>query len=97
MDFQDIFTTFQITSLKETTLGGNQWLNENKRLYFDEGDDLEKLKTSRSARHRTTNQNEKRTFTSKKKSRVAEDIDNLQITLNPMEIRTFVATVEWTS
>lgn len=30
--FQEIFTKFRINSLKETILGGNQWLTENTKL-----------------------------------------------------------------
>ncbi|XP_027845178.2 lysosomal alpha-mannosidase-like isoform X1 [Aphis gossypii] len=32
IDVQDLFTKFRIVSLKETILGGNQWLSENTKL-----------------------------------------------------------------
>ncbi|XP_026811581.1 lysosomal alpha-mannosidase-like isoform X3 [Rhopalosiphum maidis] len=32
LDVQDLFTKFRIVSLKETILGGNQWLSENTKL-----------------------------------------------------------------
>ncbi|XP_060838045.1 lysosomal alpha-mannosidase-like isoform X3 [Rhopalosiphum padi] len=32
LDVQDLFTKFRIASLKETILGGNQWLSENTKL-----------------------------------------------------------------
>ncbi|XP_025208867.1 lysosomal alpha-mannosidase-like isoform X1 [Melanaphis sacchari] len=32
LDIQDLFTKFRIVSLKETILGGNQWLSENTKL-----------------------------------------------------------------
>ncbi|XP_018323399.1 lysosomal alpha-mannosidase-like isoform X2 [Agrilus planipennis] len=34
VDLNDIFTSFEITSIEETTLGANQLLKENERLYF---------------------------------------------------------------
>lgn len=39
--FQDLFVSFQIVSIKETTLGANQWLQDNKRLKFGAGGNLE--------------------------------------------------------
>lgn len=33
-DFQDVFRTFEIASIRETTLAGNQWLEDVKRLNF---------------------------------------------------------------
>ncbi|KAF7265915.1 hypothetical protein GWI33_020660 [Rhynchophorus ferrugineus] len=34
VDLKELFTTFKINSIRETTLGGNQWLEENRRLSF---------------------------------------------------------------
>ncbi|KAL1517915.1 hypothetical protein ABEB36_001615 [Hypothenemus hampei] len=34
IDLEDLFTTFDIEEIHETTLGGNQWLEENERLAF---------------------------------------------------------------
>lgn len=34
VDLTNLFTTFEVTSLRETTLGGNQWLEDNQRLNF---------------------------------------------------------------
>ncbi|XP_012143157.2 lysosomal alpha-mannosidase II isoform X2 [Megachile rotundata] len=34
VNLQDLFTTFTITSIEETTLGGNQWLKDMDRLSF---------------------------------------------------------------
>lgn len=33
--------SFQIVSIKETTLGANQWIEDNKRLKFSAGGNLE--------------------------------------------------------
>lgn len=33
--FQDLFSAFIVTSVRETTLGGNQWLEENNRLKWN--------------------------------------------------------------
>lgn len=32
---QDLFTTFTIVSIKETTLGGNQWMDDMNRLKWE--------------------------------------------------------------
>lgn len=40
VDLSNIFSTFTITSAKETTLGANQWLDQAKRLQWKkEGSD----------------------------------------------------------
>ena len=30
--FQDLFSAFSVTSIRETTLGGNHWIEEKNRL-----------------------------------------------------------------
>jgi lysosomal alpha-mannosidase len=68
--FQDLFTLFSITELKETTLGANMLLEENVRLSWP-------------GSSTTDDQAEKR------------DVDDLTVTLQPMQIRTFLATVSY--
>lgn len=41
VNLKGIFTPFEIISIRETTLGANQWLDENKRLQFAPGDKME--------------------------------------------------------
>ncbi|XP_031630105.1 lysosomal alpha-mannosidase-like [Contarinia nasturtii] len=71
-NFQDVFQSLDVKSIRETTLSANQWLNEVKRLHFKANDE---------------NSNEvnlsMETFTS-------EASNDFQITLNAMEIRTFI-------
>ncbi|CAG9761788.1 unnamed protein product [Ceutorhynchus assimilis] len=48
---QDLFTSFELKSIRETTLGANQWLKDNKRLNFksafqSDEEDLSKTKRS---------------------------------------------------
>lgn len=70
--FQALFTAFDITSVKETTLGANQWLSENNRLHFPTVDDT----IERNPRYI-----------------IVEADDDFLITLNPMQIRTFIVDV----
>jgi lysosomal alpha-mannosidase len=65
VNLRDLFTPFEITTVQETTLGANQWLEQNNRLQF------------------STKKNEKR-------ATLVQALDDYQITLNPMQIRTFV-------
>lgn len=61
-----------MTSLRETTLGANQWLEDNERLEWSiQDDDADKAQMSKSQR----------------------ETDDLEITLTPMQIRTFIADV----
>lgn len=65
---QELFVAFKVEAAKETTLAGNQWLQDNERLRFnnegsvttDSGDDNEFL-----------------------------------VTLDPMQIKTFIVTVSY--
>jgi len=68
---QDIFAPFKIVSARETTLGANEWIHDNKRMVWRaESNDIE---------------NEFPTAN--------EPPGSLNVTLNPMEIRTFIVEV----
>lgn len=41
-NFQDVFRSFDVISIRETTLAANQWLDEAKRLHF-KSDDLDEV------------------------------------------------------
>ncbi|EEZ99703.1 Alpha-mannosidase 2-like Protein [Tribolium castaneum] len=73
VNLQNLFTPFEIKSIRETTLGANQWLEKNERLEFEAKDLFRK--------------NEKR-------ATLIRALDDYQITLNPMQIRTFVIEIE---
>lgn len=88
---QDLFTAFTVTKATETTLGGNQRLADNERLKFNTGDSLEETLESpedgtvqklwniiRTARHTVIN---------------AQD-DELNVVLNPGQIRTFIIDIQ---
>lgn len=68
--FQNLFNGFEITTLRETALAADRWLEEAIRLEW-------KINT--------------------KEGEVVDiyldDVDDLTITLKPMEIRTFIATI----
>lgn len=96
VDLQGLFSPFEITSLRETTLGANKWLNEIEPLSFTKGDNLEyfvddgdcdmqkwlEWKAYHNDLHR---------------SRVPKETkseDQYKILLNPMQIRSFVIDVK---
>ncbi|KAH1004273.1 hypothetical protein HUJ04_004052 [Dendroctonus ponderosae] len=72
VELQNLFATFTIKSLRETTLGGNQWLEDNERMIF------KSLYQSDGLNYRP----------------VAEELGEFAVTLNPMEIRTFIIQIE---
>lgn len=72
VNLKDLFTTFDIISLEETTLGANQLLSENDRLKFSSTDQPE----------------------TSQKPVSDDDLDNLIVTMNPMQIRTFIVSIQ---
>ncbi|XP_050302527.1 lysosomal alpha-mannosidase-like isoform X2 [Anthonomus grandis grandis] len=74
VNLTDLFSTFLVKSIKETTLGGNQWLEDNQRLNFKslyQLDDLDFQMLKHSGGY----------------------LESTSITLEPMEIRTFIIEV----
>ncbi|GLV46666.1 Lysosomal alpha-mannosidase II [Carabus blaptoides fortunei] len=43
VDIKNLFTPFTVKSVRETTLGGNQWIEQNQRLKWNAGEKLEHL------------------------------------------------------
>ncbi|XP_031623847.1 lysosomal alpha-mannosidase-like isoform X1 [Contarinia nasturtii] len=105
-NFQDVFRSFDVVSIRETTLSANQWLNETKRLHFQgKTEDFNALNSTAE------------TFTVQAKLNINPDIsprqyykranrlthhraienneNDLTITLKPMEIRSFIVELEW--
>lgn len=92
-NIEDVFRGLNIASVRETTLSANQWLDEAKRLNF-----TNKIENSNSF---GTEQKESERISSAKqfknhhhRSFESNDDDDLTITLNPMEIRTFIIELE---
>lgn len=97
MIFQDLFTHFGVKSLRETTLDGNQWLSETHRLSWNKesnsigsqiregmsGAYTKKLSHEKDC----ANEETKHTSSTPSKKRISSELD---INLEPMEIRTFV-------
>lgn len=101
VNLKNLFAPFEILSIKETTLGANQWLSENERLKFDIAASLEALvhldqsvddSELRKKWNRTTfiNNNAKREVVIE----VPVDVEDFTINLTPMQIRTFVIEVK---
>lgn len=79
---QDLFTRFRIVTLKETILGGNQWVSENAKLKWateDNNNSYEDIEVRQSPPKST----DKRSL----------NVNPKQILLTPMQIRTFVAEI----
>lgn len=73
--FQDLFAPFTVVAVRETTLGGNQWI-----------EDLERLKWEMETNDILLNDNPTVPPV------VVED-DNVNVLMNPMDIRTFIIKV----
>ncbi|XP_050306367.1 lysosomal alpha-mannosidase-like [Anthonomus grandis grandis] len=85
---KDLFGTFEITSARETTLGANQWLEDNDRLQFDTEGRIEDLRygfNSNMFKNRNYN------FV---KRQVTVNADSLEVTLQPGQIRTFIVDIQ---
>lgn len=77
LNLRNVFTMFDMISIRETTLAANQWLDESKRLLFNtDNNDTNKINTD-----------------SKNDSQPNDD--RFEISLKPMEIRTFIAEFKW--
>lgn len=102
-NFKDVFRSFDVEQIQETTLSANQWLNDAVRFKFraDKNQDDKQNEighevkgenkpnpeiSPRHDRHRTHKKSE---------TLLNDDHDPFTITLKPMEIRTFVVTLEW--
>lgn len=103
-NFKDVFHAFNIYDLRETTLAANQWLNDKKRFAFRSEKttpastlnvtDVEQLQQM--LEPTISNEQSRRKRPKSKMSDVDEDdIENYTITLKPMQIRTFIVTLEW--
>lgn len=103
-NINDIFNNFNIESIRETTLSANQWLDEAKRMKFVEESNNNGPKID----DRLVNENKNNVqpglepffddndHVENKFDKLANsDSDLMNITLKPMEIRTFVITFEW--
>lgn len=100
-DFKDVFRGINVASMRETTLGANQWLSEVERLQFKaktEADSDENSSTTEipwsteipSSTEFSNEPNEVEDETSPEYEDKEMNNTNFEITLNPMEIRTFV-------
>lgn len=109
VNLKDLFATFDIVSYRETTLGANQWLDENRRLFFNESktskDLVHELKDDPiwmdGAKKWLRNQNDgndvKVNYDQNSQPRYQKKSiapQDFIIILNPMEIRTFVIDVK---
>lgn len=87
-DFQDVFEGFDVAGIHETTLAANQWLDEAKRLNFTSKiDNLNEIPTSMDVQT-TETPDQVKLLDQHKAAR--DNANDFTITLNPMEIRTFI-------
>ncbi|CAH0546840.1 unnamed protein product [Brassicogethes aeneus] len=96
VDLKGLFSSFNIKTIKETTLGGNQWIEENERLVFDTSDSIESLidksflsKEQLESRIKYE-ESDSETINNVKREVKQDNLADLKITLHPMQIRTFI-------
>ncbi|XP_017786052.1 PREDICTED: lysosomal alpha-mannosidase isoform X1 [Nicrophorus vespilloides] len=110
VNLKDLFTAFKLKSFKETTLGANQLLGESKRLQFRTGSSLDDLVDMYDFYEPVDEQEDENWIKGKQAYRTSEfdandinfhvmdtleeDTDRFQITLLPMQIRTFVIEIK---
>lgn len=114
-NFNDVFHSFNIYELRETTLAANQWSSEAKRFKFtpqssnettvENGisadstanvtSDAINLQPTPSPEVSESRQKQKRNRHHFARNSASDDDDDYTITLKPMQIRTFVVTLEW--
>lgn len=83
---QDVFATlFDIESVRETNLAANQWLSDVKRFKFTKDQD--------NPYNRRQQEEDNETYPERREEPIAEDDESHTITLSPMQIRTFIITV----
>lgn len=83
-DVRKVFGGLNIVSMRETTLSANQWIGDAKRLHFT----AETNESSAVALKHTRKEIETKTKTSD--NIIDQTANEFLITLNPMEIRTFI-------
>ncbi|KAJ8919646.1 hypothetical protein NQ315_006173, partial [Exocentrus adspersus] len=99
VNLQNLFSPFAITSLRETTLGANQWLSDNNKLEFEVAASLEALvdvdqRIDDSKLRGKWNDNGNGSNVKRAVLQVPQDLDDFTITLQPMQIRTFVVEIQ---
>lgn len=108
-NFFDVFHSFNVYELRELTLAANQWLSETQRMTFtaeskNKSSSDEDLPLGRSISIVNENEAGPALEVSKHQQkrnrnhlgrRSEVDDDDFTITLKPMQIRTFVVTLEW--
>ncbi|XP_030751009.1 lysosomal alpha-mannosidase-like [Sitophilus oryzae] len=94
VNLTDLFTGFEIVSLEETTLGANQWLKDSDRLKFKTNSTLEQLfyeDYNTNIEYATV---VKKAWIEGSKTKpqptLKDNLDELEISLNPSDIRTFI-------
>ncbi|XP_062548691.1 lysosomal alpha-mannosidase-like isoform X3 [Armigeres subalbatus] len=97
-NLQDIFRSFSIEEIRETTLAGNQWKEDNKRFQFKADPTYLKHVTRADIINPFNSTGEART--KKDELSPSENLKNVsnegyEIVLGPMQIRTFVMQLEF--
>ncbi|XP_072399843.1 lysosomal alpha-mannosidase-like isoform X2 [Diabrotica undecimpunctata] len=97
IDLKGLFAPFEISNIRETTLGANQWLSENHRLNFDSGLPIEDLWLAHKVSdYQNWAQYKWRESITKRvvdETDEKDNVEDLQILLKPMQIRTFVLNI----
>jgi lysosomal alpha-mannosidase len=104
-NIQDVFRSFDVESIRETTLAGNQWLNDAKRMVFEADPSyadfvhLDKIEQPNEHKPKVSGAPEKdAAYAVNGYSEMSNQVTrtfgyDYEIVLQPMQIRTFVLTL----
>jgi lysosomal alpha-mannosidase len=83
-NFENVFRSFDIASIREVTLSANQWIEDAKRFKFRPDPELPGQSENLSSQERFIQ------MATESNSKLALDYE---VVLNPMQIRTFIVTL----
>lgn len=89
-----MFRSFNVVSIRETTLSANQWLDRAERLQFTVETDNKSTISASEDKLTSSDKDEANRLKVDSNSDILPN-ENFQITLNPMEIRTFAVEMKW--
>lgn len=83
-----------MTKATETTLGGNQWLADNERLKFNTGDDVEETRHQDVVLENPEDDTVQKLLRTARHTVINAQDDELNVVLNPGQIRTFIIDIK---
>lgn len=88
-NFENVFKDYDINKIQEVTLSANQWIEDANRLKFRKDPDTSEKRYN----PKTVNPSAYEKFISVARHKPLKFDENFEVTLSPMEIRTFIVTL----